>query len=73
MVHSDARRQDADHALHGVFMIAVADIQIVMDVVVGDREIACAIVNAVVAKMVDLVVREQELGWPKAQRRPSHC
>ena len=56
MVHGDARRQDADHALHGVFMIAVADVQIVVDVVLGDGEIARRVVNSVVAKMVDLVV-----------------
>ena len=48
--------QDAYHALHGVFMIAVADVQIVVDVVLGYRDIARGIVDCVVAKMVDLVV-----------------
>ncbi len=56
MVHGDARRHDADHPLHGVLMIAVADVQIVVHVVVGDREVARCIDKAVVAKMVDLVV-----------------
>ena len=56
MVDSDAWRQDADHALHGVFMIAVADVQVVMDIVLGDGEIACRVINSVVAKMIDLVV-----------------
>ena len=43
-------------ALHGVFVVAVADIQVVVDVVVGDGEIAGGVVDAVIAKMVDLVV-----------------
>ena len=56
MVHSGARRQDADLALHGVFMIAVANVQIVVDIVLGDGEIACREINSIIAKMVDLVV-----------------
>ena len=42
-------------------MIAVADVQIVVDVVVGDREIVRGIVDTVVAEMVDLVLREQRV------------
>ena len=56
MVHSDAWRQEAYDALHGVLMIAVADVQVVVEVIVGDRDVARCIVNAIIAKMVDLVV-----------------
>jgi hypothetical protein len=55
-IHGSARRQNADHALHAVLVIAVADVQIVMDVIFRDGEIACSVINSVIAKMVDLVV-----------------
>ena len=55
-VYGGSRGQDADLALHGVFMIAIANVQVVVDVVLGDGEIACREINSVVAKMVDLVV-----------------
>ena len=45
-VHSGSRRQDADLALHGVRMNAIADVQVVMDVILGDGEIACAVIEA---------------------------
>ena len=61
MIYRDAWRVRADHPLHGVLMIAVANIEIVVDVVVGDREIARSIFDAVVAEMVDLVSREGKL------------
>ena len=61
MVHSRARRQKACLALHGVFVVAVADVQIVVDAVVRDREIARGIVNPIIAKMINLVVREEHL------------
>ena len=56
MIYSDAGRQGADHALHGVFMITVANVQIVMDVVLCDGEIAGRIVDSIITKMVNLVV-----------------
>ena len=44
--------------LHAVRVVAVADIQVVVDVIVADDEIVRAVIEAVVAEMVDLVVRE---------------
>ena len=56
VVHSRARRQKACLALHGVFVVAVADVEVVVDRVVRDREIARGVVNSIIAKMVNLVV-----------------
>src|ERR1700678_3381499 len=39
-------------------MVAVANIEVVMDGVVRDRDVARGIVNAIVAEMVDLIVRQ---------------
>ena len=61
MVHSGAGRQKACLALHRVFVVAVADVQIVVDGVVRYREIARCIVNPIIAKMINLVVREEHL------------
>ena len=58
IVHRDARRQDADHALHGVWMIAVADVQVVVNVVLRNAKVARGVIDPVVAKMIDLVARE---------------
>ena len=59
MVHRRAGRQKACLALHRVFVVAVADVQIVVDGVVRYREIARCIVNPIIAKMINLVVLEQ--------------
>ena len=56
MVQRRARRQKACLTLHRVFVVAVADVQVVADGVVGDRDVACVVVDPVVAEMIDLVV-----------------
>ena len=65
IVYSRAWRQGADLALHGVFMNAIADVKVVVDVILGDREIACREINSVVAEMINLIVGEDELAGRK--------
>ena len=50
-------------------MIAVADVQVVVDIVLRDVKLARAVIDSVVAKMIDLVAREERLvgGQPRAQ------
>ena len=61
MVQGGARREGGRSALHRVFVVAVADVEVVVDGVVRDREVVCGIVNAVIAEMIDHVVGEQRV------------
>jgi hypothetical protein len=53
------RRVRADDALHGVRMVAVIHAEIVVDGVVRQRDVVARVVEAVVAEVVDLVLRRQ--------------
>ena len=42
--------------LAAVLVIAVADIQVVMDVILRNGEVACSVIDSIIAKMVNLVI-----------------
>jgi hypothetical protein len=58
-VEGNAWRERAILPLHRVFVIAVADIEVVVDGVMGDREVVRGIVNGVIAEVVDDIVSEE--------------
>ena len=60
-LQANALKDWPDLALHRVFVVAVARVEIVVNIVVRDQDVVCGIVDAVVAEMVEFIVREQQV------------